>query len=68
LPPNVVESNSITTGRVAFSVTAPSHWRVMLYCDNVGNNRDIPLAEVTPYTNISMQPRTTGVQVDYSYK
>jgi len=68
LPPNVVESDSITTGRVSFSVTAPSHWRVMLYCDNVGNNRDIPLAEVTPYTNISMQPRTTGVQVDYSYK
>jgi iron complex outermembrane receptor protein len=68
LPPNVVESNTITTGRVSFSVSAPSHWRVMLYCDNVGNNRDVPLAQVTPYTSNSMQPRTTGVQVDYSYK
>jgi outer membrane receptor protein involved in Fe transport len=68
LPPNVVESNTITTGRVSFSVIAPSHWRVMLYCDNVGNNRDVPLAQVTPYTSNSMQPRTTGVQVDYSYK
>jgi outer membrane receptor protein involved in Fe transport len=68
LPPNVVESNTITTGRVSFSVMAPSHWRVMVYCDNVGNNRDVPLAAMTPYTSISMQPRTTGVQVDYSYK
>jgi iron complex outermembrane receptor protein len=68
LPPNVVESNTITTGRVSFSVSAPSHWRVMLYCDNVGNNRDVPLAQVTPYTSNSMQPRTTGVQIDYSYK
>ena len=68
LPPNVVESNTITTGRVSFSVMAPSHWRVMVYCDNVGNNRDVPLAARTPYTSISMQPRTTGVQVDYSYK
>jgi outer membrane receptor protein involved in Fe transport len=68
LPPVVVESDSITTGRVSFSVMAPSHWRVMLYCDNVGNNRDVPLAATTPYTSISMQPRTMGVQVDYSYK
>jgi iron complex outermembrane receptor protein len=68
LPPNVVESNTITTGRVSFSVMAPSHWRVMLYCDNVGNNHGIPLAAATPFTNISMQPRTTGVQVDYSFK
>jgi hypothetical protein len=68
LPPIVVESNTITTGRVSFSVMAPSHWRVMLYCDNVGNNHGIPLAATTPFTNISMQPRTTGVQVDYSFK
>jgi hypothetical protein len=64
----VAESNSITTGRVDFAIAAPQHWRVMLYCNNVANNRDVPLAETTPFTSISMQPRTSGVQVDYHYK
>jgi outer membrane receptor protein involved in Fe transport len=68
LPPLVVESDSITTARVSFAVVAPSHWRVMLYCNNVGNNRDVPLASQTPYSDISQQPRTAGVQVDYGYK
>jgi iron complex outermembrane receptor protein len=68
LPPRVVESDTITTGRTSFAVSAPSHWRVMLYCDNVTNNRGVPLASNTPYTSVSMQPRTTGVQVDYRYK
>jgi outer membrane receptor protein involved in Fe transport len=68
LPPLVVESNNITTGRTSFSVSAPSHWRVMLYSDNVTNNRGVPLASNTPFTSVSMQPRTTGVQVDYRYK
>jgi iron complex outermembrane receptor protein len=67
-PPIVLESNSITTGRVDFAIAAPQHWRVMLYCNNVANNRDVPLAETTPFTSISMQPRTSGVQVDYHYK
>jgi hypothetical protein len=43
-----LDSNSITTGRVSFAVTAPSHWRVMLYSDNVANNRGVPLASQTP--------------------
>jgi iron complex outermembrane receptor protein len=68
LPPVVDESNSITTGRVSFAVTAPSHWRFMLYSDNVANNRGVPLASQTPYSSISQQPRTTGLQVDYQYK
>jgi iron complex outermembrane receptor protein len=68
LPPVVVESNNITTGRSSFAVSAPSHWRVMLYCDNVTNNRGVPLASNTPFTSVSMQPRTTGFQVDYRYK
>jgi iron complex outermembrane receptor protein len=68
LPPNVVESNTITTARTSFTLIAPEHWRVMLYSDNVGNNRGIPLAQTTPYTNISQQPRTSGVQIDYHYK
>jgi outer membrane receptor protein involved in Fe transport len=67
-PPAVLESNSITTGRVDFAIAAPQHWRVMLYSNNVTNNRDVPLANITPFTNISMQPRTSGVQVDYHYK
>jgi hypothetical protein len=68
LPPMVDESNSITTGRVSFSLMAPAHWRVMLYSDNVANNRGVPLASQTPYSSISQRPRTTGVQVDYHYK
>jgi iron complex outermembrane receptor protein len=68
LPPVVSESNSITTARTSFTLVAPSHWRVMLYSDNVGNNRGVPLASQTPYASISQQPRTTGVQVDYHYK
>jgi len=67
-PPNVVASDPITTGRVSFTVAAPANWRVMLYSDNVTNNRRVPLAEVTPYTSISMRPRTTGIQLDYSIK
>src|ERR1700722_12704109 len=54
-PPAVLESDSITTGRVDFAVMAPQHWRVMLYSNNVANNRDVPLANITPFTNISMQ-------------
>ncbi len=69
LPPTVLESNSITTGRVSFAVVAPQHWRVMLYVNNVGNNHDVPLAGYpTAFQNVSMQPRTAGVQVDYRYK
>ena len=68
LPPVVVESNSITTARTSFTFIAPSHWRVMLYSDNVGNNRGVPLASQTPFASISQQPRTTGVQLDYHYK
>jgi iron complex outermembrane recepter protein len=69
IAPIVAESNSITTGRVSFAVAAPQNWRVMLYVDNVGNNRDVPLAGYpTPDFNVSMQPRTAGVQVDYHYK
>jgi outer membrane receptor protein involved in Fe transport len=68
LPPVVVESNTITTARTSFTVIAPSHWRVMLYSDNVGNNRGVPLASQTAYLSNSQQPRTTGVQVDYHYK
>ena len=68
LPPMVVESNTITTGRTSFALVAPSHWRVMLYCDNVANNRGVPLASQTPYSSISQRPRTMGVQVDYHYK
>jgi hypothetical protein len=64
----VVESNTITTARTSFTVIAPSHWRVMLYSDNVGNNRGVPLASQTAYLSNSQQPRTTGVQVDYHYK
>jgi outer membrane receptor protein involved in Fe transport len=68
LPPVVVESNSITTARTSFTFIAPSHWRVMLYSDNVGNNRGVPLASQTPFASISQQPRTSGVQLDYHYK
>ncbi|MDB6087904.1 MAG: TonB-dependent receptor [Gammaproteobacteria bacterium] len=67
-PPVVVESDTMTTGRVSFTVMTPSHWRVMFFCDNVGNNRGVPLAATTPYTDLSIRPRTTGFQVDYSYK
>lgn len=67
-PPEVVESNTIVMARVSFTVAAPSHWRMMLYCDNVGNNRDVPLASLYLYQSNSMRPRTTGLQVDYSYK
>jgi iron complex outermembrane recepter protein len=68
VPPVVVNSDAITTARVAFSVMAPTHWRVMAYCDNVGNNRGVPLAFPTPYTSISSRPRTVGLQLDYSYR
>jgi hypothetical protein len=35
----------------------------------VGNNHDVPLAGYpTAFQNVSMQPRTAGVQVDYRYK
>ena len=68
LPPIVVESDTMITGRVSFTVAAPSHWRVMFFCDNVGNNRGIAQASSTAYTNLLIRPRTSGVQVDYSFK
>ena len=68
LPPVVVESDTITTARTSFAITAPSHWRVMLFCDNVTNNRGTPLASQTPYSSISQRPRTAGIQVDYRLK
>ncbi len=68
LPPIVLESDTITTGRVSFAVTAPSHWRVMLYSDNVTNNRGVTEPATTPFSSISQRPRTTGVQLDYRYK
>jgi outer membrane receptor protein involved in Fe transport len=68
LPPIVDDSNTITTGRVSFAFIAPAHWRVMLYSDNVANDRGVPLASQTPYSGISQRPRTSGVQVDYHYK
>ncbi len=68
LPPVVTESDTITTARTSFTLVAPSHWRVMLYSDNVGNNRGVPLSSQTPFLSISSQPRTSGVQVDYHYK
>ena len=67
-PPVVLESDTITTARVNFAVTAPAHWRAMLYSDNVTNNHKVPLASATPYSSISMRPRTTGIQLDYSFK
>jgi outer membrane receptor protein involved in Fe transport len=66
--PVVVDSNNITTGRVSFTFVAPAHWRVMLFSDNVTDNRGVPLASQTPYSSISQRPRTSGVQVDYHYK
>jgi outer membrane receptor protein involved in Fe transport len=68
LPPLVLESDTITTGRVSFALTAPSHWRMMLYSDNVANNRGITEPSTTPYSNISQRPRTTGLQLDYHYR
>ena len=68
LPPVVTESDTITTARTSFTLIAPAHWRVMLYSDNVGNNRGVPLASQTAFSSISSQPRTSGVQVDYHYK
>ncbi len=68
LPPTVSKSDSITTGRVSFAVTAPTKWRAQLYCDNVANNRGVPLASQTPYSSNSSRPRTMGIQLDYSYK
>jgi iron complex outermembrane receptor protein len=66
--PIVLESNVITTGDVSFSVNSPKHWRWMLYCDNVGDNRRVPLASMTPYEDVSIQPRTIGVQLNYEFK
>lgn len=68
LAPVVVDSDDITTGRVSFTFVAPTHWRVMLYSDNVTDNRGVPLASQTPYSSISQRPRTSGVQVDYQLK
>jgi hypothetical protein len=64
----VVESDTITTARTSFAITAPSNWRFMLFCDNVGNNRGVPLASQTPYSSVSQRPRTAWLQVDYRYK
>ncbi len=67
-PPIVTKSDVITSGRVDFAVTAPTHWRAMLYCDNVSNNRGVPLASQTAYSSNSSRPRTTGLQLDYSFR
>jgi iron complex outermembrane recepter protein len=67
-PPEVLASNTIITGNVSFTVAAPTNWHLMLYCDNVGNNRSVPLASEFLYQSNSMRPRTTGLQVDYSLK
>jgi outer membrane receptor protein involved in Fe transport len=63
-----VVGDAITTGRVSLALLAPSHWRATLYSDNVNNSRGVPLRGTTPTSNPSIRPRTTGVQIDYSYK
>ncbi len=60
--------DAITTGRVSLALLAPSHWRATLYCDNVNNNRGVPLRGTTPELNPSTRPRTSGVQLEYSFK
>jgi iron complex outermembrane receptor protein len=67
-PPIVAESETMITGRVSLSVAAPSQWRVMFFCDNVGDKRGVVLPSTTPYANVLMRPRTSGIQVDYSFK
>ena len=67
-PPRGGESNTITVARVSFTVAAPSHWRMMLYCDNVGNNRDVPLASLLPVSKQQHAAANHGSQVEYSYK
>lgn len=66
--PIVLESSVIATADASFSINSPTHWRWMLYCNNVGDNRRIPLAAVRPYSNLSIRPRTVGVQVNYDLK
>jgi outer membrane receptor protein involved in Fe transport len=66
--PIVLESSVITTADVSFSVNSPTHWRWMLYCNNVGDNDRIPLASMTPYENLSIRPRTIGLQLNYDFK
>jgi outer membrane receptor protein involved in Fe transport len=68
LLPIVLEGNVITTADVSLSINSPTHWRWMLYCNNVGNNRRIPRASSTPYESLSMRPRTIGVQLNYDFK
>ncbi len=67
--PVVAVSSVITRANVNFVVSSPDHWRWMLYCDNVGNNRRVPLRSTsTPYRDLSMQPRTFGIQLNYDFK
>jgi outer membrane receptor protein involved in Fe transport len=66
--PAVAESDSITTARVSLGLVAPKNWHMMLFCNNVGNNKGLPLGSPYPYQGISQQPRTVGVQLDYNYK
>jgi hypothetical protein len=40
----------------------------MFFCDNVGDKRGVVLPSTTPYANVLMRPRTSGIQVDYSFK
>lgn len=68
LPPDVVKSDDITTGRLSFAISAPANWRIMIYGDNIGNSHGVPLAANVPYTSISQRPRTVGVQIDYGYR
>jgi iron complex outermembrane recepter protein len=64
--PLVAESDVITTGNVNFELDSPTHWRWMLYIDNVSNNRRVPLRSTsTPYSDLSMTPRTIGLQLNY---
>lgn len=64
-------SDSMSTARASFTLTAPSRWRLMAYCDNCTDNRGVISAapiQTNPYGQLLNRPRTVGLQLDYSYQ
>ena len=43
VPSLIQAGESMTTGRVSFSLLAPAHWTARLYIDNVNNERSSPI-------------------------
>jgi len=65
-----VEGNSMVNVRTSFTLDTPEHWSVVLFADNLSNDRGTPeiYQPTVPTLDARVRPRTVGVEVNYRYR